>query len=337
MERKYSHLRREDRYQIYLLHEEGISVTEIAEKLGFHKSTISRELKRNKDGSLGYLPDTAQIHAFNRRHRPGNKIERSKALIKFLKDHLAMGLSPEVISGRLKLELEKHVISHESIYKWIYGEGKAMKLHRYLTRKKRKRGYRPCLKEKQIRIPNRISIHERPESYRSEFGHWEGDTVIFAKHQGAMVTLYEPQSKIILAQKVEKKTAENTTKAIRDMLHDLPMCARQSITFDNGKEFAHHTQLHDILMKAETFFCDPYASWQKGGIENANGIIRRDIPKGAKAIHYTDHTINEIITSINNTPRKSLNFFTPIEIFNACLSGDKPLFSYLFNSVALQL
>jgi IS30 family transposase len=337
MERKYHHLRREDRNQIYLLHEAGISVTMIAEKLGVHKSTISRELKRNKDDSLGYLPDSAHMQAFQRRHRLGSKIERSKALQDFLSDYLAMGLSPEVMAGRLKLEKEKHVISHESIYKWIYGAGKNLKLHRYLIRAKRKRGYRPCLKEKTPRIPDRVSIHQRPEHYQQEFGHWEGDTVIFAQHQGALVTLYERQSKLILAQKVERKTAENVTGAIRHMLHDLPESARQSITFDNGTEFAAHKQVQDILMTKQTFFCDPYASWQKGGVENANGIIRRDIPKGTQAKHYSEQNINEIITQINNTPRKSLNFFTPIEIFNACVANQKTISSHLFNAVALQI
>ena len=149
-------------------------------------------MKRNKDPDVGvYLPDKAQILAQQRRNRPGSKIECSKALQTTIIDHIAMGWSPEVIAGRLKTENVEHTISHESIYKWIYGEGKNHNLIQYLVRRKRKRGQRPCRKAKASLIPDRLSIHERPLEFLEEFGHWEGDTVIFAGNKGALVTLYE--------------------------------------------------------------------------------------------------------------------------------------------------
>ena len=266
--------------------------------------------------------------ALKRRRRPGTKISRSKYLQQSISKYLAMELSPQAIAGRLVSESEEHIISHESIYKWVYGEGKHLKLHIYLVRKKRKRGRRPCRKDKPPNIPNRVSIHDRPKEFETEFGHWEGDTVIFAGHKGALVTLYERQSKMTLAKKIDTKTTENTMRAIREMLGQLPTSARKSITFDNGTEFTGHTELHDILSE-KTFFCDPYSSWQKGGVENANGIIRRDIPKGSKACNYTDRDIEEIIMTINNMPRKSIGFLTAIEKFNSCFSKKEPVISKL--------
>ncbi len=337
MGKTHKHLTQDKRSELYLLHAGGKAQGTIAKILGVHKSTISRELKRNKDPAIGaYLPDKAQILAQQRRSRPGSKIGRSKALQTTIIDHIAMGWSPEVIAGRLKTENVEHTISHESIYKWIYGEGKKHNLIPYLVRKKRKRGQRPCRKAKASLIPDRLSIHERPLEFLEEFGHWEGVTVIFAGNKGALVTLYERISKVVLAKKVPQKKADIVEGVIQNILEDLPEESKKSITFDNGREFAHHMKLRESL-KDKTYFCDPYSSWQKGGVENANGIIRRDIPKGSKEKDYTDMDIELIINDINNTPRKSLGFLTPIEKFNALSFNTKPVLSNFFNSVAFQL
>jgi transposase, IS30 family len=336
MEKKYTQITQLQREEIYRQHADGISPKEIALHVDLDRSTIYRELKRNSYKGETYSPDSAHMMALGRRNRPGTKIGRSKYLQKFLGESLAMELSPQAISGRLALELGEHIISHESIYKWVYGEGKHLKLHKHLVRKKRKRGRRPCRKDPPSKIPNRVSIHDRPKEFETEFGHWEGDTVIFAGHKGALVTLYERQSKVTLAKKIERKTTENAIKAIEEMLGDLPKNSCKSITFDNGTEFTDHTELHEILSE-KTFFCDPYSSWQKGGVENANGIIRRDIPKGSKACNYTDRDIEEIIMTINNTPRKSIGFLTPIEKFNSCFSKNEPVISKLLDFVALRI
>ncbi len=331
MGKTHKHLTQEKRSEIYLLHAGGKSRGTIAKILGVHKSTISRELKRNTDSNVGiYLPDKAQVLAQQRRGCPGSKIERFKVLQTTIVDHLAMGWSPEVIAGRLKTENFEHTISHESIYKWIYGEGKKHNLIQYLVRRKRKRGQRPCRKAKASLIPDRLSIHERPKEFLKEFGHWEGDTVIFAGNKGALVTLYERISKVVLAKKVPQKKADIVEEAIQNILEDLPEKSRKSMTFDNGGEFAQHMLLRKSLQD-KTYFCDPYSSWQKGGVENANGIIRRDIPKGSKEKDYTDMDIELIINDINNTPRKSLGFLTPIEKFNSLLFDAKPVLSNFFN------
>jgi len=337
MEKKYTHLTREQRDVIYRLHQEGKSLNQIGQEIGVHRSTLSREMKRNTNTSVGYLPDEAHGLSHRRRHRPFSKICRSPVLQDIIFQYLSQGWSPEVISGRLKLEDSQHKISHESIYAWIYGEGKPLKLNVYLIRHKRKRGARPCLKAKKSLIPNRVPIENRPPEHAVTFGNWEGDTIVFAHNKGAIVTLYERQSKLLLGAKVPQKTATIVTEAIQNLMKDLPQDALTSITFDNGGEFARHQDLHPMLTD-QTYFCNPYASWEKGGVENANGIIRRDIPKRSKQNDYTEENVTMIIDDINHTPRKSLGFFTPLEQFSALVEKQNPVYFPLVKlNVALQI
>lgn len=335
MGKKHKHLTAASRLEIYRLQEEKLSLNQIALAIGYHKSTISRELRRN-GCPLGYLPDRAQIIAYDRRNCRGSKIERSTDLQNLIRDYLLKGWSPEAIAGRLKVEGSCLSISHESIYQWIYGPGRGLNLHKNLVRCKRKRGIRPCRKATSSKISQRLSIHERPKEQQESFGVWEGDTVIFARNKGAIVTLYERVSKITLAKKVKSKKATLVQEALLGMIAELPESARISITFDNGLEFSDHAKLRPYLTDT-TYFCDPYASWQKGGVENANGILRRDIPKGSSEADYNKQDIEDILSKINNTPRKSLGFLTPIEKFNALVFQVEPVISNLINSVAFRL
>ena len=337
MEKNYHHLTREQRDVIFRLHQEGKSQNQISKQVGVHRSTISREIKRNSNAYVGYLPDDAHGSSHKRRHRPSSKICRSADLQAIITQYLSQGWSPEVIAGRLALEKSQHQISHESIYTWIYGTGKHLKLHAYLVRRKRKRGARPCLKAKKSLIPNRVPIESRPPEHALTFGNWEGYTVIFAHNKGAIVTLYERQSKLLLGAKVSQKTAPIVTCAIQHLMKDLPQSALNSITFDNGGEFAKHQELHSMLTD-QTYFCKPYASWEKGGVENAKGILRRDVPKRSKQCDYTDEDITMIIDDINHTPRKSLGFFTPREQFSALAENQTPVWFPLVElNVALRL
>lgn len=302
------------RRMIQELYGSGYSQKRIAERLGVHKSTISREIRRNWDkGTRTYNYAVADALCRQRRPRIGSKIERSKDLQTLIKDQLAMGRSPEVIAGRLKLETGSHVISHESIYQWLYDPRTDSSLRAKLLRAKRKRGWRPSRRKEVTIIPDRVSIHDRPD-IKGEFGHWEGDTVIFKGHQGCILTLYERISKVFLCAKLTNKEAQIVTKAIERLLSPLPPEARLSTTYDNGGEFAGHKAL-DFLMKS--YFCDPYSSWQKGGVEKVNGILRRYVPKGSKADDYTEGEIESIMWHINQTPRKSLGYRTPYEVFEA--------------------
>lgn len=329
----FGQLTHEKRLVIFQLREAGEKQGAIAKAVGVDKSAISRELRRN--GLAGvYDPDAAQHRAYARRQRRRTKIGCSKDLQHLIEQHLAMGHSPEVIAGRLKREKSPITISHESIYKWIYGEGRAVDLRKYLVRRKKNRGFRPSRTHGSA-IIGRVSIHERPPSAHTEFGHWEGDSLIFKGHKGALITLYEKKSKLTLARKVDKRTANNTKEALCAMLSAIPESARQSATFDNGLEFAHHEKVKPLLSD-RIYFCDPRSPWQKGGVENANGIIRRDIPKGSVAKDFSQHDVDMILFHINDTPRKSLNFYTPIEIFGALCSNSTPVIYPQFNKVAFQ-
>lgn len=315
MGKHYKHLTLLDRAEIYRLTKQGCSLKDIADTIGVHKSTVCRERKRNVDEKMDeYHYEVAQKKATQRRIKVGSKILRSKHLQETIKDQLVMGRSPDVIAGRLKLETGKHTISHESIYKWIYEESNDPTLKTLLLRAKRHRGSRPSKKQENTKIAHRRSIHERPD-IKGQFGHWEGDTVVFAGHKGCIVTLYERVSKLLLCTKVETKDSTSVGKAIIMLMKDLPEKARKSLTMDNGGEFARHESFHEFLGKDSTYFCDPYSSWQKGGVENVNGILRRYVPKGSKKEDYSNADIELFMCMINDNPRKSLDFKTPYEAF----------------------
>lgn len=315
MEKKYKHLGSAERDKLHRLLANGSSQIEIAKELGVARSTISRELKRNwSDRHNGYMPDTAHANSQLRRKKIGSKIERSKDLQKQIENYLAMEWSPKIIAGRLKLELGNHIISHESIYKWLYGSGYDRQLWKLLHRKKPKRGRRPCSKGTKSRIPNRVSIDERPKSANQEFGHWELDTVFFAKSQGCILTLIEKQTRFLIGAKMHTRTKDETTDMLSCTFGHIPAEALKSLTFDNGSEFTDHQILKDKF-KVPTYFCDPYSPWQKGAIENGNGLIRRAIPKGARAEEYSARHIQEVIHQINGRPRESLGFKTPYEAY----------------------
>lgn len=330
----YHHLTAEQRNQIFQYQRKGCSLRQIACYLQVAASTVSREIKRNRDHeNQAYLPDTAQKLSRKRRHRPGSKIKRSKDLQHLISDWIAMSLSPEVIAGRLKQEVSHHIISHESIYKWIYGDGKPLKLYEYLLRHKRSRGLRPSRKS-ESKIPNRVSIHERPHCEGP--GHWEGDTIHFAGHKGGIVTIYDKATKMTLGAKMSSLTSAETIANLETILSKLPEQMRQTMTFDNGSEFTGHEQLKKLLSKG-TYFCDPHSPWQKGGIENANGIIRRRIKKGSKADEYSAREVQEIIHQINMTPRKSLDYRSPYEMLLKTLTGQDRTIYYFKPSVALRV
>ena len=312
METKYGQLTESERCEIFRLRSAGISHSEIGRMIGRDKGTISRELRRNALPKSGYAPLSAERIALARRRRKRkSKIERSSQLLETVRDQLiAMGRSPEQIAGRLKLEQGKPVISHESIYRFVHGEeGRKEKLHRYLPQAKAKRGRRARRGNKSL-IPNRISIHDRPAVIgdRREFGHWEGDLMAFSRPGQNNVVLTERKSRYILAARQPEKTAATATASLNSLLRDLPDQAKRSITFDNGGEFVGHASLG-----LKTYFCDPHSPWQKGGVENAIGRLRRDLPRSTTPTDYSPADFHDIIAAHNDTPRKCLGFRTPAE------------------------
>ena len=283
--------------------------------MGRDASTIGRELRRNSLPRGEYKPASADRIALSRRRRL-SKIERLSRLRDHVSDHLAMGWSPEQIAGRLRLEGSEHEISHESIYRFIYRpKVHKEKLHRFLARAKATRGRR-YFKRRREPIPGRRSIHERPQAVdrRREFGHWEGDLLQFRTQRGNLLTLIERVTRLTLAAPLKSKTAEATDRLLRAIFGRLPQFARRSITFDNGSEFARHQNLSQTL-DMKTWFCDPHSPWQRGSIENANGVLRRDLPRKTDLADYSQQDIHDIVWAINTTPRKCLGFLTPAEAF----------------------
>jgi transposase, IS30 family len=314
MGQSYDHLSLEDRCTIAKLQAEGRSIRQIAAAVDRSPSTIGRELKRNAS-KLTYKPGYAQEQSKARRWT-GSRLERQAALREAVLAGLTRGLSPEQIAGRLALENGAAVISYETIYRFIYAQIRRTNdftWRRYLPRGKAKRGFRGKRGGSSVNfIQGRVSIAQRPPAAndRQSPGHWEADLMMFAKYGQAILTLHERTSRLILARRPANKTADLVAATLADILSLFPEHLRQTITFDNGTEFARHWEL-DL----KTFFCDPHSPWQKGGIENAIGRMRRSLPRKIDLATITTRRFNQLICAYNNTPRKCLDFQTPVEVF----------------------
>ena len=269
----YPHLTRSERDQIADLKAQGLGVTAIARAIGRHPSTLSRELKRNAHADGTYRPVFAEGSYRFRRQRAA-VLEEDTALRRFVLDRLAEGWTPEQIAGWLGrgIEVGLRALSTETIYAFIFrAKQKADKLWRYLTRRKASRGRRARRSKDKIAGKTHISERSDAANARAEAGHWEGDLVI-CKRNRPLLVLHERKTRLTIMTRLASKTAAETVTAITGILARLDPEMRRSVTFDNGTEFARHSLLKDAL-KMATYFCDAYASWQKGGIENTNGRI----------------------------------------------------------------
>ena len=225
--------------------------------------------------------------------------------------------TPEQIAGFLKYRQSSiPSVCHETIYSWMYAKAQRLeKLWKFLPRHKAKRGLRKR-RGKGSSIPNRISVHKRPKRFGNKrfFGNWEGDLMSFRKNSQHMVVLRERKSMFTLSRPLESKKAIPTAKAVIDLLKTLPSEALKSTTVDNGGEFTQH-ELWQKRLGMPNYFCDPYASWQKGGIENTNGRLRRDLPRKTNLREMSQEDFDEVIDNYNHTPRKYLGWKTPQEAF----------------------
>ena len=310
----YKHLTREQRYGIYLGKQKGETLEIIARSIGVHKSTVSREVKRNSTPNGSYVWNKAHDMAESRqRHSPGNR-----GLAETLKWRVTELIktdqwSPRQISGRLRMEGIN--VSHEAIYGLIRkGESGELASHcRHKMKYKRKASRRHETKATNIR--NRISIHQRPlEADGSRFGDWEMDLIV-DKDSNAILTLTERSTNFLLMEKLKQgKKAGPVAKAVWRLLLPYKGEALKSITTDNGSEFAEHEWITRKL-NVPVYFADSYCAWQKGAIENANKLVRQYIPKGTDISTVTEGKIAKIRKKINARPREKLNFLTPKEVF----------------------
>ncbi len=305
------------------------TLRDIAKVLDRDPGVISREIKRNTVPGKKYDAAKAQAKA-DRRARNTNKrkLETDYLLHDFVEKKLKEGQSPELIAGRLKhhppKELNGAYVSHEQIYEYIYqGEGRYEGWYHYLVRKHPKRQQQYSRKKQAKTLINeRVSITERPAivNERKRFGDWESDQAQFKKQRERLSVQYERKAMITRMHKVADKTASENEQAIAKTLEELPADLAKSMTFDNGSENVCHTTIRDVF-NLETYFCAPYAAWQKGGVENAIGLIRRYLPKTTDLATISDEEIHTIQEKLNNRPRKKLNYLTPNEALSVALNS----------------
>jgi len=313
--KKYTNITAEERDKIGILKAKGVSLSEIGRLLGRSKSSISEEVSRNSFGK-DYVP----IHAHGRSEdRKKNTHKRyplkSPAIYAYVLEKFREGWSPEQIAGRLAKEEGRKVISYETIYRFVFNPNNAhLKLWEYLPLKRVKRYKKYGRKVHRERIPNRVSIHVR-EAFseieeRTEFGHWEGDTVVGNHERGkAIHTECERKVRFYQGVLIESKEAQATVDAQKKIFTQ-NFC--KSTTLDNGLEFVKHEQLKE--MGINVYFADPYCSCQRGTNEHHNGILRRYLPKGTNFNELTQEDLDDIVEEINNKPRKILGYSKPVEL-----------------------
>jgi transposase, IS30 family len=318
MGHRYRQLDIEERCEIARLSAEGRSLGQIAAALDRAPSSIGRELKRNRGAEDRYNPGFAQQQARARRWS-GSRLDRDAVLRESVLSQLAQGWSPGQIVGRSRRD-GKAAIGVETIYRFIYAQiarHKDYSWRHYLPRAKFRRGRRggkggsPAL-----HMSGRVPLEQRPQEVEGRLvpGHWEADLMAFARYGQNLLMLHERTSRALIGSRLGSKHAEPVAKTILATLAQLPPPLRRTITFDNGTEFARHQQLRAIGI--QTFFCDPHAPWQKGGIENAIGRMRRLLPRKTDLASIEPAHLLALIAIYNSTPRKCLDWRTPAEAFS---------------------
>jgi transposase, IS30 family len=319
--RNYHQLNQSDRDRIQDMKDKGVKQKEIAKILGVNAGTVSREIKRNRrkrrtkggtrDGP--YEATVAQQKAYvNRKYAKyqGKKINENKPLRRWIIRRLNKYWSPDTISGRMKKEKKPFYASKTAIYEWLYsawGQQYCPKLYskRY---KPKKRGPK---KAKRTLIPNRKGIELRPKEIneRQAYKHYEGDTIVSAKKttsKKALAVIYERKARYVKIEKIDSLKPALFNQAVNKMKENLDV---GSFTFDNGIETVKYEEL-----KVDTYFCDPYSSWQKGGVEQTNKMIRAFIPKGSDIGDYSVEYVRMVENILNDKPRKILGYKKPIEV-----------------------
>ena len=307
------------RCRILALWEAGASQTEIAEKIGVHKSTISREFKRNifwwNSRIPQYKPDYAQTYAKRRHKLKPKQIKFNEEVEAFVREKIIEDWSPDQISLRAK-QHGLFSISHERIYQFILEDKKkGSDLYTHLRHKNKKYRKRYGSPKRTGPIKNRRSIEERPAiiNEKKRIGDWEIDTIIGKNQKQAIVSIVERFSKMTILKKVTAKTAKMVATATISGLERIAHKVH-SITSDNGSEFAYHEKISKEL-GADFYFAHPYSSWERGLNENTNGLVRQYIKKGSDISHVDDKILENIANNLNNRPRKTLGYATPQYIF----------------------
>jgi len=310
----YTHLSKKERFKIYRLKASGYSSTLISKELKRSKSTIYRELSRNNIRGR-YLPDRAEILS-KQRHNRGrrSKIISNTAQYYYILSKLKLGLSPEQISGRMKLKDFPYYVCHETIYKYIYNQSREW--YKYLRKSKPFRGKRLGRKHGSGEYLNIRPISKRAKHIeaRKQLGHWEADTIAFnsSKYQN-ITTLVERKTRYLIMIKNINRKSLNVMSCILEKITTLQNQRFKTMTFDQGSEFANWS-LIEKNSKCITYYCKPRSPWQKGSNENMNGRLRTYFPRKININQITQNDVEIIAKKFNNLPRKILGFKTPNEV-----------------------
>jgi len=311
----YTHLSLKERRRIYVFKDMKLTPLEIAKRLGRHRSTIYRELKRNSEGNY-YLPDTAHRLTQSRCKKPSFRITTNTALYDYILRRLKDSWSPEQISGRMKLENKPYYACPETIYRYIYRRSNKG-MYRCLARKKPQRGTRYGRKVGSGKFAGIRLIDQRPIEIetRQNIGHWEGDTIGFSSSKYENITtLVERKIRYVKLIKNSNRTSNEVMGSIKGLIKQgsCPKKLWKTLTFDQGSEFADFRTI-DRETKCKTYFCNPHSPWQRGTNENMNGRLRRYLPRETRIQDITQNRLDQLSKKLNNLPRKCLGFMTPRE------------------------
>jgi len=308
MSEKYTRLCKEHRATIANMHQAKFTQAEIAKAIGYSQSTVSKELSRNK-GLRGYRPKQAEGKA---KARLKEKKRRDKVIVGDLKDKVEARLmlkhSPDQISKTLALAGIK--VSHESIYQHVIADRKSGgTLWKHLRINGTRRYRRRSKAGRAEKIKNRVDIDERPEEVteRIRYGDWEADLIQGGAKSGFLLSLYERKSRVGKLYKLENKESQGVAVGVVMILKKFEV---KTITYDNGLEFGMHGFINDLL-GCDSYFCKPYSSWEKGGVENYNGLVRQYFPKGSNFSLITPERLVEVEEEINDRPRNVLGYRSP--------------------------
>lgn len=315
----YTQLTSEERYTFSIMRKQGQSITLIAEALGRHRSTLYRELERNRCHHIdnAYRPSKAESRAKARRRKSRQYSHFTEADFIPVRSLIRFKWSPEQISGVLK-SLGLKTMSHETIYQYIWADkANGGDLHAHLRQALKQRRKRHKSHDSRGRLANKRHISERPASVetRKYRGHWEIDTVMGKGSKDCIVTLVERKSGFVLIGKLPDRSAASVNAKTISLINRSP-ASFKTITADNGTEFHQYSKIEEAT-GTKFYFANPYHSWERGTNENCNGLIRQYLPKGTSMESLTQQQCNRIADKLNSRPRKRHNFKTPEEILYA--------------------
>lgn len=306
----------------------GASLRSIAASLGRAASTLSRELRRN-GGRERYRAAPSDRRAWDRALRPKPcKLARHAPLRRIVADKLSQNWSPEQIAGWLKRTYpddEDYRVSHETIYRSLFVQArgvlkKELQAHLRSQRAIRRSRHATAKGDQRGRIADAVSIRERPASVedRAVPGHWEGD-LLCGSSNSHIVTLVERHSRYVMLAKVANRDSRSVVNALIEQARSLPDELWKTLTWDRGKEMAEHKRF-TMTTDVAVYFCDPQSPWQRGSNENTNRLLRQYFPKGTDLSVHSQERLNEVARQMNQRPRKTLDYETPAERFNACVA-----------------